>query len=152
LIISKFARKQIAINIDLTVGNHQPDTIILPDVKIDKEVIAKSKEAIQVEKQVIVHITLRTSFAWWQVRIWLSTFLIPREGGDQSKLLNAENIPFFPHWLHVFGENHRFTLIFEGLPKDCEVFDLIEKIPQKGGFEYFGIRRNRSDVYHIALH
>ncbi|EKB49270.1 hypothetical protein B879_02116 [Cecembia lonarensis LW9] len=138
-------------NLDVTVVNHQPEIITLPDVKIDKEVIAKAKECIEVEKQVIVHVSIRTSFTWWQIRIWPSTFLVPRGAGSESKLLNADNIPFYPQWLYVFGSNHRFTLIFEGLPEECEVFDLIERIPQKGGFEYFGIRRNRSDVYHIEL-
>lgn len=131
--------------------DHQPEIITLPDVKIDEEVITKAKEALQVERQVIVHVTIKSTYTWWQVRIWPSTFLVPHGPGLESKLLHAENIPFFPQWLHVFGNTHRFTLVFEGLPEDCEVFDLIERIPQEGGFEYFGIRRNRSDVYHIAL-
>ncbi|PSL04845.1 hypothetical protein [Cecembia rubra] len=133
------------------MAGYQPEIITIPEVKIDEEVISKAKEAIEVERQVIVHVTMRTSFTWWQLRIWPSTFLVPRGIGPESKLLNAENIPFYPQWLHVFGNTHRFTLIFEGLPEDCEVFDLIERIPQEGGFEYFGIRRNRSDVYHIEL-
>lgn len=133
------------------MADHQPEIITLPDVKIDEEVVTKAKEALQVERQVIVHVTIKSTYTWWQVRIWPSTFLVPHGQGVESKLLHAENIPFFPQWLHVFGNTHRFTLVFEGLPEDCEVFDLIERIPQEGGFEYFGIRRNRSDVYHIAL-
>lgn len=133
------------------MAGYQPEVITISEEKIDEEVISKAKEAIDVERQVIVHVTMRTSFTLWQLRIWPSTFLVPHGIGPESKLLNANNIPFYPQWLHVFGNTHRFTLIFEALPDDCEVFDLIERIPQEGGFEYFGIRRNRSDVYHIEL-
>ncbi|MDX5478605.1 MAG: hypothetical protein LPJ98_09125, partial [Cyclobacteriaceae bacterium] len=72
-----------------------PEIITLPAVKIDEEVITKAKEAFQVERQVIVHVTMRTSFTWWQVRIWPSTFLVPHGSGPESKLLNAENIPLY---------------------------------------------------------
>lgn len=40
-----------------------------------------------------------------------------------------------------------FTLIFEELSKGCKNFDLIEMIPQSGGFEAFNISRNNMDVY-----
>lgn len=124
---------------------------VIPAVEIEEELLAEAKIQADVEKQVIVHVTIHSSYSWWQLRIWPSTFLIPREGGSKAKLLNADNIPFFPQWLHIFGPIHRFTLIFEGLPKDCEVFDLVEEIPQKGGFEVNGVCRNQSDVYHVEI-
>jgi hypothetical protein len=127
------------------------DPLVIPEIAIDENLLTKAKNHLQVERQVIVHVTIQTRHSWWQLRIWPTTFLIPREGGSQSKLLNADNIPFFPQWLHIFGPRHRFTLIFEGLPKDCEVFDLVEKIPQAGGFEVTGICRNQTDVYHVEI-
>jgi hypothetical protein len=42
-------------------------------------------------------------------------------------------------------------LIFEGLPKTCNAFDLIEQISQPGGFAVSGIPRNEKDVYHVNL-
>ena len=47
------------------------------------------------------------------------------------------------------GSTLHFTLIFNGLPKACRSFDLVELIPQAGGFEYRKINRNKSDVYHL---
>lgn len=122
-----------------------------PAIKLEEDLVQKAKEQVNIERQVIVHVVLKTDFAWWQLRIWPSTFLIPKEGGVKSKLLNADKIPFYPQWLHIFGSSHRFTLIFEALPKDCEIFDLIEDIPQQGGFEAKGILRNPSDVYHVEI-
>jgi hypothetical protein len=131
--------------------NKGTEVITEREVKIEKEVVKLAKESAEIEKQVIVHVTIKSSHTWWQLRIWPSTYLIPKEGIIKSKLLNVENIPFYPQWLHIFGKSHRFTLIFEGLPKDCEVFDLIEEIPQEGGFKALGIKRNLSDVYHVKI-
>lgn len=127
------------------------EVIVKPEVKIEPDLVQQAKELVNIERQVIVHVLLKTGFSWWQLRIWPSTFLIPREGGGKSRLLNADKIPFYPQWLHVFGSSHSFTLIFEALPKDCEIFDLAEEIPQQGGFEVKSIKRNQSDVYHIEI-
>jgi len=42
----------------------------------------------------------------------------------------------------------KFTLIFEGLDKPRKHFDLVEDIPEPGGFI---IKRNKSDVYDIFI-
>jgi hypothetical protein len=42
-------------------------------------------------------------------------------------------------------------LIFAGLSKAVKVFDLVEEIPQPGGFVIKNIRRNETDVYHIDI-
>jgi len=44
-----------------------------------------------------------------------------------------------------------FTLIFQGLSKGCQLFDLVEEIPQEGGFAVRGLLRNSSDVYQVHL-
>jgi hypothetical protein len=46
---------------------------------------------------------------------------------------------------------YSFLLIFSALPKACILFDLIEDIPQPGGFLVKGIKRNKTDVYRITL-
>lgn len=98
------------------------------------------------ERQTIVHCMLPEGFAY---RIWPSTFLIERESGRHCKIITAFNITFAPEWTHNDGRG--FTLIFEGLSKNCEFFDLKEIIPEEGGFEVLGIVRNNSDVYHVSF-
>jgi hypothetical protein len=57
----------------------------------------------------------------------------------------------YPHWTHVANGSHTFTLFFEALPGSCTVFDLMEVIPQEGGFLVQGIVRNETDVYRVEI-
>lgn len=82
-------------------------------------------------------------------RIWPSTYLVEKGTGHKAKLLTAFNISFAPQWTYNDGKG--FTLIFEGLSKECAVFDLVEMIPFEGGFEFRDILRNNNDVYHLYL-
>jgi hypothetical protein len=87
-----------------------------------------------------------------KIRIWKSTFLHAKGSSHRSSLIHVENISLHPTWTHVSeGETINFTLIFSGLPKDCEYFDLIEDIPEPGGFIINEIKRNNSDVYHFTM-
>ena len=64
----------------------------------------------------------------------------------------ADGISFAPHWTVIpFNRPLEFTLIFKGLPKQCTSFDLVELIPEEGGFEVRNIKRNNSDVYHVTI-
>lgn len=103
------------------------------------------------ERQTIVHCTLTESMAdgFILIRIWPTTFLIQSDG-SRKKMLWFEQIAPFPHWMPVLVP-HTFTLIFEGLDRQCELFDLVEEIPQEGGFEVKGIRRNEMDVYRVKI-
>lgn len=105
----------------------------------------------QEERQTIVHCTLTESKAggFMLIRIWPTTFLIQSDG-TRKKMLWFEQIAPFPQWLPVLVP-HTFTLIFEGLERNCETFDLVEEIPQEGGFEVIGIRRNEMDVYRVEI-
>lgn len=86
------------------------------------------------------------------IRIWKTTFLIPKESTHKSKLIYAENITFFPTWMTVpKGKTVKFILVFSGLPKGCEYFDLVEDIPEPGGFVYTNIKRNKTDIYHVDM-
>jgi hypothetical protein len=83
------------------------------------------------------------------IRIWPTTYLVQQDG-KRKKLLQAFNISSFPVWKLV-NAGHRFTLIFEGLDKDCTVFDLLEDIPEPGGFKFENIQRNNTDVYWVTI-
>ena len=98
------------------------------------------------ERQTIVHCSCGDDYAF---RIWPSTFLIEHGTGKQAKLITAFNISFAPQW--TLNDGKGFTLIFEGLSKSCDKFDLKEIIPQEGGFEVLGITRNSMDVYQVRF-
>lgn len=98
------------------------------------------------ERQTIVHCTCQEEYAY---RIWPTTFLVEHGTGKRAKLITAFNISFAPDW--TLNDGRGFTLIFEGLSRDCTVFDLIEDIPQEGGFEFRNIARNKMDVYHVSF-
>jgi hypothetical protein len=86
------------------------------------------------------------------IRIWKTTFLVDKGSGSRSRLVHAENISFAPVWTEIpDGGTYSFLLIFSGLPKSCQQFDLLEDIPQSGGFFIPDISRNQTDVYHIDI-
>ena len=119
-------------------------------VKTDKVTEVKTEVKIleSEEKQTIVHCVLKEENAE-AYRIWPSTFLVERDTGKRAKLITAFNISYAPEWTLNGGKG--FTLIFEGLSKECSVFDLKEIIPQEGGFEELGIARNETDVYQVSF-
>jgi hypothetical protein len=122
---------------------------VKPQIKIDAETLTQLK--VQEEQQVIIHGNV-THFRNGSIRIWQSTFLIPRGSTEHCKLIHAENIAIYPAWSFLGESGKRnFTLIFEGLPADCTVFDLIEVIPESGGFEVRNITRNEQDVYAVTF-
>ena len=86
------------------------------------------------------------------IRIWPSTYLIGKDVSHRSDLVHAENIPLAPEWAAVPpGTSSQFTLVFTGLPKECQLFDLAEVIPQEGGFFVADIERNEVDVYEVEM-
>lgn len=99
------------------------------------------------EKQTILHCQLVEDE--WAYRIWPSTYLVEKGSGKRAKLITAFNISFAPEWTVNTGRG--FTLVFEGLSRECLVFDVIEEIPEEGGFRANSIVRNDSDVYHIQF-
>ncbi|MDF2449929.1 MAG: hypothetical protein K0R26_2433 [Bacteroidota bacterium] len=116
----------------------------LVEIESTSDVEVKSLQSE--ERQTIVHCSCGADYAY---RIWPSTFLIEHGTGKRAKLITAFNITFAPQW--TLNDGRGFTLIFEGLSKDCTSFDLKEIIPQEGGFEVLGILRNKSDVYHVEF-
>ena len=103
------------------------------------------------EGMVIVHCTYDAEIDGG-IRIWRTTFLVDQVSGHRSPLHHAERITMAPAWLPVpAGMRHTFTLIFGPLPGSCTVFDLVEEIPEPGGFFVPEIRRNQEDVYRVKV-
>ena len=113
---------------------HKP--VFKPEINFEVE------ELLQEERSTIVHCSLSITCL---LRISYTTYLV-QQNGDRKKLLQAYNIASFPDWKLVLPR-HRFTLIFEGLDRDCKKFDLIEDVQEMHPFEFKDIKRNNTDVY-----
>jgi hypothetical protein len=122
-----------------------------PDVELNQELKDELLSEMLEEGMVIVHCSFTTLYGM-NIRIWNSTVLIDKGTGNRSRMLHAENITIAPQWMEVqAGSTAHFTLIFAPLPKTCEFFDLLEDIPQAGGFFVQNIKRNKSDVYQVNV-
>ncbi|MFN5518520.1 MAG: hypothetical protein ACK53R_10200 [Bacteroidota bacterium] len=122
------------------------------ELEIENALRKQLLDQIKEESQVIVHCSFKATYPYSQIRIWKSTFLYPRDAETRSALIHCENISLYPDWMPVeYGQTLIFTLVFSGLPKECKSFDLMEKIPEPGGFEIRNIRRNSTDVYHVDI-
>lgn len=118
----------------------------LPEVSTETEV------DVQQESHVYVHCYFNNTVKDMLIRIWKTTYLVDQGSGTRSKLVHAENISYALEWTMVPDKKEfRFLLIFDALPRACVSFDLIEDIPQAGGFHVEGILRNKSDVYHVQI-
>lgn len=101
---------------------------------------------------IYVHCYFQNEWKDALVRIWKTTFLVDHSSGIRSGLIHAENISIAPLWTLIPDNiTYSFLLIFAALPKSCSQFDLIEEIPQPGGFNVTNIQRNTNDVYHIDV-
>ncbi len=127
-------------------------TIETITIKKTKKVAKTSKIIVEThERQTIVHCKYFGQIGDG-VRIWKTTFLIEKPSGTKRKLIHAENITMYPHWTVIEKSgSYAFTLFFEGLSKSCISFDLIEEIPQEGGFKVNNISINESDVYNVVI-
>lgn len=121
-----------------------------PAIDVDT-LVALSPDVLN-DSYVYVHCNFRNQWRGMLIRIWNSTYLIDKVSGAKSRLVHAENITIAPTWTMVPDKrNYSFLLVFEALPQSCKVFELLEDIPQAGGFHAGGILRNPSDVYHVDL-
>lgn len=120
-------------------------------VYIDPILFTELAEKLEEEKQVVVHFSLYGSEDGDMARIWKSTYLIDNQTGIKYPMLFAEGISYAPQWTPIpFTKPLEFTLIFKGLPRSCQSFDLLEIIPEDGGFELRNVRRNNADVYYVS--
>ena len=116
------------------------------------ETVVEEKIVELEASHVYVHCYFNNTVKDMLIRIWKTTFLVDKASAHRSKLVHIENISFAPQWT-VVPENKmfQFLLIFDALPKGCEMFDLLEDIPQPGGFFVANVMRNKKDVYHVYI-
>ncbi|WP_313115159.1 hypothetical protein [Aequorivita sediminis] len=123
-----------------------------PKIQIAKEIKKMFSTQTETESQVIVDIDLGPYRDVQRMRIWNNTYLKCHQTARKSKMLFSENIAVYPNWCFVKpGTIFSFTLIFENLLKECLSFDLVEDIPEMGGFLFNGIKKNNSNVYHLRM-
>lgn len=125
-----------------------------PKIKpaIDPKLLVSLDPDTLADSFVYVHCYFQNEWKDALVRIWKTTFLVDQGSGVKSGLLHAENISIAPLWTLIRDNSvHSFLLIFAALPKSCSRFDLVEEIPQPGGFHVTNIPRNQNDVYHIDV-
>lgn len=125
-----------------------------PQVKpqVETEVLTSIDPQTLDDSYVYVHCHYKNEYDEMLIRVWRTTFLVDRVSGARSELVHAENISFAPQWTLMPGrKTFSFLLIFSGLPRDCRAFDLVEEIPQAGGFFVPGITRNEQDVYRVDI-
>jgi hypothetical protein len=120
--------------------------------ELDSELLASIDPQSLTDSYVYVHCYFQNEWKDALVRIWKTTFLVDQATGLKSGLIHAENISIAPLWTIIPDKiTHNFLLVFGALPKGCSQFDLIEEIPQPGGFCVKNIQRNRHDVYHVDI-
>ncbi|HAN39143.1 MAG TPA: hypothetical protein DCQ29_09610 [Chitinophagaceae bacterium] len=122
--------------------------VTYPEVKIEAQL--KQRLNLQESNVTIVHCVYSAYSPLDVVRIWPSTVLI-EDTKEERKLLQAYNISIAPEWTLVNGKGLGFTLIFEGLSKQCKTFSLDERIEEEGKFFVANIQRNSTDVYNIEV-
>ena len=129
-----------------------PELPVKTKPEVGEEVLTSIDPSTLEDSYVYVHCHFNNTSDDMLIRIWRSTFLIDRASGARSSLIHVENISYAPMWTLIPGKGRfSFLLIFTSLPKDCIVFDLLEDIPQAGGFNIQGIQRNELDVYHVDV-
>jgi hypothetical protein len=134
--------------------NRRGETIAPPKTKpkVDVDTLTMIDPSVLEDSFVYVHCYFKNTYKDMLIRIWKTTFLIDQASGARSGLVHAENISFAPVWTQIpDNKTYSFLLIFSGLPKSCTVFNLVEEIPQPGGFYIPDIARNKTDVYHIDI-
>lgn len=124
----------------------------LPAESPESIIEVERKTVVLESSQIYVHCYYRNGAGESGIRIWKTTYVVDRVSGARGSLIHVENITYAPDWtwLRPFS-NHRFLLIFEGLPSDCERFDLVEDIGEPNGFYVGDIIRNSTDVYHVQI-
>jgi hypothetical protein len=128
------------------------DTITTTEVVIDEDVKKELLSDIAEEKQIIVNCIINGGNDGTAARIWKSTYLVDNVSKQRSVLLLTIGVSHYPNWTLIPPKSTlRFSLIFSPLPKSTKVFDLVEQIPESGGFYFSGLRRNGADVYQVDL-
>jgi hypothetical protein len=133
-----------------TNANGEMPAVAKPEV--DVEALTSIDQQTLDDSFVYVHCYFQNKWQNMLIRIWKTTFLVDTISATRSKLVHAENISIAPVWTRIpDAREYSFLLVFSGLPKACRQFDLVEEIPEPGGFFVRNIQRNETDVYHISV-
>ena len=85
----------------------------------------------------------------------LPTTYLYEEDNTRRQILFAYNVAISPNWTRYFTfyDFIHFTLIFEGLSKNCKKFYLNEHSNNLGMLSFWSseIERNNSDVYEVEV-
>jgi len=129
-----------------------PSIISNPTVEISKSLLDQLQTYTSEESQVIVHCVYNSgNRPWMRIRIQPTTYLYDNGSAHRSELVHIENIVMAPDWQFVPQSGEAFfSLIFSGLPKSCDTFDLVE-LNEARPFSARGIHRNNDDVYFILM-
>ena len=126
------------------------DSMTTTEVVIDEDVKKELFSIVAEEKQIIVNCIVNGGDDGTAARIWKSTYLVDIVSKQRSVLLHTLGVSSYPDWTLIPPNSTlKFSLIFSPLPQSTKVFDLVEHIPQPGGFYFCGIRRNDVDVYQV---
>ena len=121
-------------------------------ILIGVDALASIDPDVLEDSYVYVHCQFPIPAPGMLIRIWKTTVLKDCHSSGQSQLIHAENISYAPQWTLIPNTGvYSFLLIFSALPKTCTMFDLVEEIPQPGGFLVKSIVRNKTDVYRINI-
>ena len=116
------------------------------------ETITETKTVVLEEPHIYVHCEFPIHSPGMLMRVWRTTFLIDQHSSARAQLIHAENISYAPQWTLIPDSGtFSFLLIFSSLPKSCTMFDLVEEIPQAGGFHVTNIARTLNDVYRVII-
>lgn len=119
---------------------------------VEVETLIATETVTLEDSHIYVHCEFPIYSPGMLMRIWKTTFLIDRHSSARTQLIHAENISYAPQWSMIPDSGtFSFLLIFSSLPKSCTLFDLVEEIPQPGGFLVQSIVRNSTDVYRIVI-
>ncbi len=129
-----------------------PEPPVKAKPSVDMDVLALVHPELMNDSYVYVNCHFNNRWQDMLVRIWRTTFLIDRGSLARSQLIHAENISYATQWTLIpDNQPFSFLLIFAGLPKSCQRFDMLEEIAEAGGFFIKDILRNERDVYHVDI-
>jgi hypothetical protein len=119
---------------------------------VEVETLVATETTVLEDSHIYVHCEFPIHSPGMLMRIWKTTFLKDLHSAAKAELIHAENISYAPQWTLIPDRGtFSFLLIFSSLPKSCTHFDLVEDIPQPGGFHVRNIQRNNKDVYRVVI-
>ncbi len=127
----------------------QPPRIHAPSIQINPALLSEIRQDRK-RSTILWCMCVNFTNADMCMRVWPGTCLV-QENGVRKKLIQAYGISLYPDWQIIQQGAICFTLVFEGLDKDCRKFDLVEDIPEPGGFLVKDFERNELDVYFTGV-